>query len=81
MKSRKTLELYDKLYELKDELRQYRKSAEDGVEKENEIVRMDMEIGEIVEKLVSLLKKEGYTTLEVATRLGISESTVRILEG
>jgi DNA-directed RNA polymerase specialized sigma24 family protein len=81
MKSNEALELYDKLYELKDEYKQYNESIEDGVDKRRKLARLQLEIGGYVKKLVLLLKEEGYTTLEIATRLGISESTVRNLEG
>jgi DNA-directed RNA polymerase specialized sigma24 family protein len=81
MKSNEALELYDKLYELKDEYKQYNESIEDGVDKRRKLARLQLEIGRHVKRLVLLLKEEGYTTLEIATRLGISESTVRNLEG
>lgn len=80
MKTNKTLELYDKLYELKNEYKQYKESAEDSVDKRRKLARLQLEIGRHVKKLTLLLKEEGYTTLEIATRLGISESTVRNLE-
>jgi DNA-directed RNA polymerase specialized sigma24 family protein len=81
MKTNEALELYDKLYELKDEYKQYNESIEDGVDKRRKLARLQLEIGRHVKRLVLLLKEEGYTTLEIATRLGISESTVKNLEG
>jgi DNA-directed RNA polymerase specialized sigma24 family protein len=81
MKSNEALGLYDKLYELKDEYKQYNESTKDGVDKRRKLARLQLDIGRHVKRLVLLLKEEGYTTLEIATRLGISESTVRNLEG
>jgi DNA-binding NarL/FixJ family response regulator len=66
---------------VKDEYKQYNESIEDGVDKRKKLARLQLEIGRHVKRLVLLLKEEGYTTLEIATRLGISESTVRNLEG
>lgn len=81
MKTNESLELRNKIEELKDEYKRYNESTEDGVEKRRKLARIQLEIGRNVKKLVVLLKEEGYTTLEIAKRLGISESTVRNLEG
>lgn len=81
METNKTLELRNKIKELKDEFKQYKESAEDSVEKKRKLTKMQVEIGKHVKKLVLVLKEEGYTTLEISNKFGLSESLVRRLEG
>lgn len=82
METNKLSEIDFKMKELIGIYHQYKKDAEDGPEKRIKLKSMQVKIGKYVKKSVKLSKEEGYTTLEIAKRLDIPESTVRsILEG